>query len=287
MEKISLDAPAKINLYLRVISRRSDGYHNIESLLQAVDLYDIVRLERSDIIELECDDPSLPLDDRNLAFKAAAYLQSKHYFPGVRISLTKRIPSGAGLGGGASDAAFVLRGLCHLYGLALSAAELSEIAAGVGSDAPFFLSSGQALVQGRGEIVKTVSLPLDYEIIILSPPISIATADVYRSLKSDLTKFQENPFLVKKIGFSRLVRLLEKYGNDLEPVVLSNYLNLGELKRFLLGAGAFYSAMTGSGSSFFGLFAKGSAKAAEYESLKERGFRVCHCRPILVPPYQV
>jgi 4-diphosphocytidyl-2-C-methyl-D-erythritol kinase len=148
VDKISLNAPAKINLYLQVLGKRPDGYHEIDSLMQAIDLYDHITIEKSDSIELECDDPSIPSDSSNLAFKAAALLQRAAYFPGARIILKKRIPSGSGLGGGSSDAAFVLRGLSQLYNLDLSAEQKKEIAGEIGSDVPFFLSSGQAIVEG-------------------------------------------------------------------------------------------------------------------------------------------
>ncbi len=117
MEKISINAPAKINLYLNVLRKRDDGYHEIETLMQAVDLYDKITLEKSDQIELSCSDPALPQNDENLAFKAAALIQREFPFPGVKIGLEKAIPSGAGLGGGSSDAAAVIRGLCRLYSL--------------------------------------------------------------------------------------------------------------------------------------------------------------------------
>ena len=188
MDKISLKAPAKINLYLRVLGKRNDGYHQIETLMQAIDIYDEITLERSDTIEITCDDPSLPLDESNLAFKAASALQDRFYFPGVKIDLKKRIPSGAGLGGGSSDAAFVLRGLCRLYGLFPTPEEILEIAAGIGSDVPFFLSGGQAQVTGRGEIVRSIHLPNHYDIVVIIPPITTSTAEVYSDLRIDLTK---------------------------------------------------------------------------------------------------
>jgi len=284
LEQVSLNAPAKINLFLRVLSRRPDGFHDIESLIQAVDLYDRIVLERSDVIELNCSDKSLPVAEDNLAFSAAVMLQSRHYFPGVRINLTKNIPSGAGLGGGSSDAAFVLRGLCQLYGLKPSPDELFEIAASLGSDVPFFLTTGQAFVRGRGEVLTRVDLPLDYDIVIITPPVFLSTADVYRGLDLDLTNYGKGLLLTRKIDFSRLIRLLGQFGNDLEKVVLTRYPNLGELKRSLLGTGALYSSMTGSGSSFFGLFRKGAGSVEGFYGLKERGFSVFGCRPILLPP---
>ena len=283
MEKISLRAPAKINIYLFVIDKREDGYHNIESLMQAVDLYDEITLEKSESIELSCSDPGLPPDIENLAFKAAAQLQSRYYFPGVKIDLVKKIPSGAGLGGGSSDAAFVLRGLIKLYGLRPTAQELTEIAVSVGSDVPFFLTRGQALIEGRGEVVRPVKLPLNYEIVIVSPPISISTAEVYRGLNLNLTCKNRYRLLSKRMDLSKLMRASRECRNDLEDVVVSKYPDLANMRRSLLGTGAFLSSMTGSGSSFFGLFAASARPTGRFDYLKERGYRIFYCKPVLLP----
>lgn len=286
MEKVLVKAPAKINLYLRVIRKRPDGYHDIESLMQAIDLYDELALEKSDVIGLYCDDPTLPADESNLAYKAAAMLQSRFFFPGVRMELAKRIPRGAGLGGGSSDAAFVIRGLCRLYGLKPEASELLEMAAAVGSDVPFFLSGGQALVTGRGEIVRPVGLPLGYLVLVAVPPLSISTADVYEKQRINLTKKGSMSLLEKRINLSRLVSLMNELKNDLEDIVLSVFPELGELRRSLLGSGALYSSMSGSGSAFFGVFPRGARLDRAIESLKGLGCRVFQCRPILLPPFE-
>ena len=283
MERISLKAPAKINLSLRVLGKRPDGYHEIESIMQAIDLYDEISLEKSDIIELTCNDKSLPSDDKNLAFRAASILQGSCYFPGVKIHLEKNIPYGAGLGGGSSDAAFVLRGLCQLYGLKLKPEELAELAARLGSDVPFFLTRGQAIARGRGELLTSISLPTNYKIVLISPSVAISTADVYGALKKSLTTESVVPLLSTKIDFSKFIRHSEKFRNDLEDVVFQKYSYLVDLKRSLLGAGAFYSSMTGSGSSIFGLFMPESMIPIELENLKERNNKVSYCRPILLP----
>jgi 4-diphosphocytidyl-2-C-methyl-D-erythritol kinase len=265
---------------------RDDGYHDIESLMQVIDFYDQLTLEKSDVIELHCSDSSLPSDERNLASRAAAILQSEFYFPGVKIHLTKKIPIGAGLGGGSSDAAFVLRGLCQLYGLRPSIEEITDLAASVGSDVPFFLTTGQALVTGRGEKLEPLQLPLDYHVVLAIPEVSIATADVYRAAKINLTKKNHPILLGKRIRHSRFLHLAEAFGNDLEDVVLNRFPELGELKRSMLGAGAFYSGMSGSGSSFFGLFVDGGIiRKGMFEKAGGVQARVHHCRPILLPPF--
>lgn len=285
MDKVSLKAPAKINLYLRVLGKRDDGYHEIESLMQAVDIYDEITLEKSDTIEIACDDPLLPADESNLGFKAASALQDRFYFPGVKIDLVKRIPSGAGLGGGSSDAAFVLRGLCRLYGLSPGPEEILEIAAGVGSDVPFFLSGGQAQVTGRGEIVRSIHLPTRYDIVIIVPPITTSTAEVYGRLKIDLTKKGEPILFEKRIEASRFSRLMKRFSNDLEEAVLSKFPELTKLKGILLESGADCSSMTGSGSAFFGLFLRADGRVAEIRKRLSLEHRIFYCRPILLRPF--
>ncbi len=250
--------------------------------MQAIDIYDDITMERSDSIEITCDDPSLPADESNLAFKAASALQDRFYFPGVKIDLKKRIPSGAGLGGGSSDAAFVLRGLCRLYELTPASEEILQIAAGIGSDVPFFLSGGQAQVTGRGEIVRSIHLPSHYDIVVIVPPITTSTAEIYRDLRIDLTKKSEAILFEKRIGASRFNRLVKRFSNDLEEAVLNKFPELVELKKVLLESGAAQSSMTGSGSAFFGLFLQGGDRAVEIRKKLSLECKVFYCRPILL-----
>lgn len=285
MDKISLKVPAKINLYLRVLGKRDDGFHEIESLMQAVDIYDELTLERSDTLEITCDDPSLAEDESNLAFKAASALQDRFYFPGVKIDLVKQIPSGAGLGGGSADAAFVIRGLCRLYGLAPEPDEILKIAAGIGSDVPFFLSGGQAQVTGRGEIVRSLRLPDQYEIIVIAPPVTISTAEIYNDIRFDLTKENKPILFEKRIGVSRFNRLVKRFSNDLEEAVLRKFPELAELKEILMESGAAWSSMTGSGSAFFGLFLRAGSQAVVIPKRLSPEYKVFNCRPILLRPF--
>lgn len=285
MDEISLKVPAKINLYLRVLGKRDDGFHEIESLMQAIDIYDEITLERSESIEITCDDPLLPVDESNLAFKAASALQDRFYFPGVKIDLVKRIPSGAGLGGGSADAAFVIRGLCRLYGLAPEPDEILEIAAGIGSDVPFFLSGGQAQVTGRGEIVKSIRLPDRYEIIVIVPSVTTSTAEIYNDIRIDLTKENKPILFEKRIGVSRFNRLVKRFSNNLEEAVLRKFPELAELKEILMESGAAWSSMTGSGSAFFGLFFQTGDYAVKVQKRLGAEYKVYYCRPILLQPF--
>jgi len=285
VDKISLKAPAKINLYLKVIRKREDGYHEIESLMQAIDLYDDIGIERSDLLELECDDPSLPADETNLALKAAVLLQQRVYFPGAKIILKKGIPIGSGLGGGSSDAAFVIRGISRLYNIELSLEEKIDLASEIGSDVPFFLSNGQAMVSGRGERINSVRAPMDYRIILIVPSVRSSTSRAYGKLKINLTKEFEPVLLKRRIESSSFYRLMESFGNDLEEAVLSDLPELGKLKEVLIRSGCIYSCMTGSGSAVFGLFR--SIKTGDFSFEEEIGQnnQVYFCRPILLPPF--
>jgi 4-diphosphocytidyl-2-C-methyl-D-erythritol kinase len=283
LERISLKAPAKINLYLNVFGKRSDGFHEIETLMQAVDLFDEISLASSEDLEFSCDDPELPQDSSNLALKAALALREKVYFPGAKIFLKKNIPYGAGLGGGSSDAAFVLRGLIGLYNLKINTADLLSLAASIGSDVPFFLSNGQALARGRGEIIEPVSMPLNYHVLLIVPPIPLATAGIYADLKKSLTSTNGNVLLSKKLDEPRFMRSIERFHNDLETAALSQAPELGVLRRYLQEAGCFFCSMSGSGSAFYGLFSENISNLKNEEVLKERNYKIFTVRPILLP----
>ncbi|UCC80674.1 MAG: 4-(cytidine 5'-diphospho)-2-C-methyl-D-erythritol kinase [Candidatus Zixiibacteriota bacterium] len=285
MDKISLKAPAKINLYLKVLGKREDGYHEIESLMQAIDLYDEISIEKSDILEVECDEPSLPSDDSNLALKAAVLLQRRAYFPGAKIVLKKNIPVGAGLGGGSSDAAFVIRGIGELYDINLSLEEKLELASVIGSDVPFFLSSGQAIISGRGEKISPLKLPLDYGIIVIAPPAASSTAEVYGSLKNHLTNRQDQILLKREMLSSSFYRMLKSFGNDLEETVFGDLPELEEIKKHLIRSGCINSLMTGSGSAVFGVFRSTKTEDFKLEEEIKQNYRVYFCRPILLPPF--
>jgi 4-diphosphocytidyl-2-C-methyl-D-erythritol kinase len=237
--------------------------------MQTIDLYDHITIEKSDTIELECDDPSITSDSSNLAFKAAALLQQEAYFPGARIILKKRIPVGSGLGGGSSDAAFVMRGLSQLYNLDLSSEQKKEIAGEIGSDVPFFLSSGRAIVGGRGEKIFPVKTPLDYGVIVIAPPVMSSTADTYRKLKIVLTKSPPSSLLKRGI----------------ESLVLSDIPGLENLKEILIGSGCLYSSVTGSGAAVFGITRFSGKKDYNLGVDLRRGYRIFQCRPVLLPPF--
>ena len=257
--KLVFKTPAKINLGLFIIGKRSDGYHDLETLFQMVSLYATVELESlENKIELVCDDPRVPTDESNLMIRAARLLQDR--FPdrsglGCRMVLKKKIPMGAGLGGGSGNAAGVLMGLNQLWDLKLESAELSKIAAQLGSDIPFFLCAPSALGEGRGERLTALPSPKKFHVILVFPRIPMATAEVYKALNFDLTKNLKNIKILREFfSQSNIISLGAHLHNDLEPVVIKRLPVVEGIKGKLRSLNAAGTLVSGSGSTVFGIF---------------------------------
>lgn len=264
MKKLSLSAPAKINWFLTVLGKREDGYHDILSIMQCINLYDDLIFEHADTIEV-VSDLDIPLED-NLIYKASSLLKRyASYRNGVRVILEKEIPVSAGLGGGSSNAAYTLRGINMLWRLGLSNEELSSIGSELGSDVPFFLNGPFAFVEGRGERVTPLKINSSVVLLLVKPPISISTAWAYASF--DKLRMYGEPVvepLTKKTNDIKLFRytlnrknfvsLNTMLNNDLEKAVIERYPVVGELKERLIERGAVISAMSGSGPTVFGVF---------------------------------
>ncbi len=290
MDKINLKAPAKINLFLKVKDKRPDGYHNIDSLMQAVSLYDELTLEKSNDIELYCTGLDGVKVKDNLAYKSARLIAEMSYFPGVRITLKKNIPTGAGLAGGSSDAAFVIRGLIKLYDLYLDKDELVRRVSLLGADIPLFLGRGQARVTGIGDIIEDYFLPLNYEVLVVKPPFSVNTSEAYQWLENyregeHFPKNSEDLFLMeKRLTGSRFVHFANLFFNDFEEVVFSRYPQLQKIKQTLKNEGAFCAGMAGSGSAVFGLFPITCDLEKKAGKLFDNQIRVFLCKPVLLVP---
>jgi len=255
-----LKAPAKINWTLYVLDKRKDGYHNILSLMQCIELYDTLTFEGSDSVEV-ITDIQVPVE-QNLVYKSAQLLNDRFGIKrGVRIRLDKEIPSGAGLGGGSSDAAYTLIGLNKVWDLGLGKDELKLLGSEIGSDVPFFFDCPIALVEGRGDIVKPLEIDNQYALLLLKPLVSISTAWAYEQLTkatAELTKTEDkfnNIQLIYNALRSGDVSLIKsKANNDFEDLAMKKYPVIKELKEKLLDAGALMAIMSGSGSTVFGLF---------------------------------
>lgn len=247
---MTVRAYAKINLGLRILRKRADGYHDIETIFHQIDSYDTIELTATHGgITFESNSATLPTDSTNLCVKAAQLLQDiSHVKEGVRISLTKKIPVAAGLGGGSSDAAATLKGLVKLWGLALRHHELMKIALNLGSDVPFFLEGGTAFATGRGDNLEHVRFDLPYWILVATPPVRVSTSWAYSRVRS----FSSDGGLHAVLDAPKLP--LDLLTNDLEALVFKAHPEVSNLKHVMYELGAESALMSGSGSSVFGLF---------------------------------
>jgi 4-diphosphocytidyl-2-C-methyl-D-erythritol kinase len=258
MRELTQSSPAKINLVLRVGGVRPDGFHEIESLVARVGLCDTVTVSQRDDgrFTLACDDPTVPADDTNLALRAARRLAEATGAGarGVHIRLEKCIPAGAGLGGGSSNAASVLRLLNELWGLEVPAADLLRIGAEIGSDVPLFFSTPLCIVRGRGEHVEEVRRSLTGWVVLILPAIHLPTGDVYAAWDR-LTTHPGRPSLASILQPARGAEALMPYlFNDLEPAAQAVRPALGELMEEVGRVSGGTVRMTGSGCGLFHLF---------------------------------
>ncbi|MBN1448239.1 MAG: 4-(cytidine 5'-diphospho)-2-C-methyl-D-erythritol kinase [Bacteroidetes bacterium] len=248
---------AKINLGLRILGKRPDGFHTLQTIFHRVNLYDTIRLERTDGgVTLESNRSDIPRDRSNLCVRAAEMLLRGSSGEGVHIDLQKRIPAGAGLGGGSSNAASVLRALPRLLGMDIPEEEVQEIAAMLGSDVPFFLHDGSAKAGGRGEILEYFPYSCPWWIVLVIPDVHVSTAWAYARLRLRLRAQPELPdlrtALLRAEDHADALNLVMH--NDFEGPVLEAFPVIGQIKERLREGGARGVLMSGSGSAVFGLF---------------------------------
>lgn len=257
--ELRVRAPAKINLYLEVLGRRPDGFHEVRTIIQAVSLFDELefRVCGGGEVSLACAHPDLPTDERNLVVRAARLLQRRYGVSGgAAIALKKRIPVGGGLGGGSADAAVSLLALNRLWELDAPLEELAELAAELGSDVPYFLWGGAALCEGRGERVSPLPCARPMHYVLVTPPCSVSTGRAYEALEKTLTERTCAGNNVSEALLNGDAKLLGRcLRNDLEAAALGLCEDLRELRRKLEEARAACHAqgllLSGSGSSFF------------------------------------
>ncbi|MDI6800132.1 MAG: 4-(cytidine 5'-diphospho)-2-C-methyl-D-erythritol kinase [Actinomycetota bacterium] len=251
----TMRAYAKINLYLDVLRRRQDGYHDIRSIMQSISLCDELTFQEAEGIDITTSLGSdIPKDD-NLIFKAAKLLiEESGVKSGAKIDVKKRIPLFAGLGGGSSDAAATLHGLNELFGLGLSLGDLAEIAARVGSDVPFMLMGGIALVEGRGEMVTPLSIEPKLNLVVIKPDLNLSTAKIYASLKNGACSLAPPvDVMILSLQINDIDAIAASLINVLEgPAISANPL-LARIKAEAVSLGAKGALMTGSGSAIFAL----------------------------------
>lgn len=287
-------ACAKLNLGLEVLGLRQDGTHELRTLFQTVALADRIRLEGCDgDCSLSCDDPRVPRDASNLALRAALDLRRyARESRGVRIHIEKRIPVAGGLGGGSSDAAATLMGLDALWGLGLGVDGLLPLARRLGADVPFFLFGGTALGIARGDEIYPLAQQLRHPVVIVDPDRPLSTAAVFRRIDAGLTPRENSNnifrFLSRSMDGERAaVSLLQ---NDLERAALEEAPELGpridRIRSLLRREGALLTSLSGSGSSYFGVFGRAPAAAAAARALETGGFRALRSRMLGAQEYR-
>ncbi len=256
--RLAVRCPAKINFSLRVLDRRGDGYHELDTVFQAIDLWDELEIGPGPTLRLVSDSPGVPVDETNLVLRAARRLAERHGLrsPAGTLILRKAIPIQAGLGGGSSDAAGALVLCSHFWGLSAAAGELSAAAAEIGADVPFFLEGGTARGRGRGDLLEALPFVGPLRLLLGCPPFGIPTAEVFRRASGRLT--------LPGIGVSLAVPWAHKWpqendfgslANDLEGVVFEDWPELKRFRDGLRDAGAGAALLSGSGSTVYGIFA--------------------------------
>jgi 4-diphosphocytidyl-2-C-methyl-D-erythritol kinase len=273
--RLELSAAAKVNLALEVLSRRPDGYHEITTVMQTVELSDRLVLEDASVLEIRTSAPGVPTDERNLAYRAAAALRDAAGIErGARITLDKRIPVAAGLGGGSTDAAATLVGLSRLWGLRWPAERLAELAVGLGMDVPFFLRGGAALATGRGEQLTSLG-SASLALVLVNPRFAVSTAEMYGrvtpAMYSDGIRARAAAAALESRRSGRVAGSLY---NGLEIAARAAYPQIGQMQAALVAAGALGAAMSGSGPTVFGV-ARSWEQARQIRARVARGSWEC------------
>lgn len=257
VKELRLNAYAKINLTLDVLGRRPDGYHEIETVLHTLELHDTVILREAERgITVRCDHRSVPTDVQNLVFRTAQLLRDVYGVDRpIQIEIRKRIPPASGLGGGSSDAAVTLLGLAQMWKLRLDGRELIDLASQIGSDVPFFLTSGAALATGRGERLTYLPSLAPTWVVLLCPNLEISTRWAYQALDpAGIRERPDTPGLVEALRAGDVREVARRVRNVFEELVAAHHPVVAELKRRLVAQGAMGAAMTGTGPVVFGLF---------------------------------
>ena len=266
MDSCTLKAYAKINIGLDVTGKTDNGYHLLKTVMQQVDLYDVITIERVEKgINFSCDSKDVPSDDTNLAVKAAKLMTETYGIKeGVNISLNKNIPVAAGMAGGSTDGAAVIIGMNKVFDLDLTMQEMIDTGVKIGADIPFCIQGGCAIAEGIGEKLRELDNRTEMYTLIAKPPINVSTVHVYKTLKWQEVIHPDMDRVIKGIMAGSMDDIVAGMGNVLESVTCSEYDIINELKKSMLDLGASGSLMSGSGPTVFGLFKnKEEAMSAE------------------------
>jgi len=276
---------AKINLTLDVLDKRDDGYHDIKSVMQTISIRDDVEIDvdTDQSWTLECNMEGIPCDERNLAWKAAEvfYAATGRTTTGLAIRINKRIPTQAGLGGGSADAAAVLRALNNHYGNPLSILALAEIGAQVGSDVPFCVICGTAMVEGRGEHLRKLPDMPDCFFVVCKPDFSASTPELYKKLDASvIARRPDNRAMESALLAGDLQKIAENIYNVFDPIVTQDHLEMNYIKSIYNSYGGVGFQMTGSGSAVFAIVTEFEYAAVICSMLKENYPQVYIAKPV-------
>jgi 4-diphosphocytidyl-2-C-methyl-D-erythritol kinase len=286
MNRVAVTSPSKINLFLEVLGRRDDGYHEIRSIAVLTELCDTIVLQRrAGGISVTSPDPRVPIGPENLCQRAAELLlRHAGVHDGVGIRIEKRIPVAGGMGGGSSNAAATLWGLNLLYDLGQAREGLMRLGAELGSDVPLFFCRSAAYVSGRGERVEELAAPSPRWLVIANPGIEIATASVYRRLRLPLTSENAGIKIRDLVASGQEEAALSRCFNRLEDVVLDAYPAVAALKQRLSSLGANPVLVSGSGPTVFGVMPGADRAKQVASSLVEMGLKAVACRTLVKNP---
>lgn len=273
MKVITLSAPAKINLSLDITGKRDDGYHTLEMVLQTISLKDELLLKKTaEGIEIACNNPQVPCDETNICHKAARiFFQRASVRGGMKLQIHKKIPVGAGLAGGSTNAAAVLKGLNVLYDAGLSHEELLEMGLQCGADVPFCLTGGTCLARGIGEKLTMLPPFSGVHVILIMPDFPVSTAWVYQNYRlDDPVRHPDTQAIITAIRLGDKAKVAREMKNVLESVTAVKYPEIEGIKRDLRNRGAIGSMMSGSGPSVFGLFENEETARKAYSILQRQ-----------------
>ena len=276
---------AKLNLTLDVLGTREDGYHNIKSIMQTISIRDDVEIDvgTGEPWTLECSQEGIPTDERNLAWKAAkVYCDGLKKDPnGLTIRITKRIPSGAGMGGGSADAAAVLRALNRHYGSPLSILALAELGAQVGSDVPFCVLCGTAMCEGRGELLRKLPDMPDCVFVVCKPEFSVSTPELYKKIDQvAIPKHPDHMAMESALLAGDVAKVADLIYNVFDPVVTADHLEINYIKSICNSYGALGMQMTGSGSAVYAIMPSFEYAAVVCNMLKDNYPNVFIAKPV-------
>ena len=276
---------AKLNLTLDVLGKREDGYHNIKSIMQTISIRDDVEIDvgTGEPWTLECSQEGIPTDERNLAWKAAkVYCDSLKKDPnGLTIRITKRIPTGAGMGGGSADAAAVLRALNRHYGNPLSILALAELGAQVGSDVPFCVLCGTAMCEGRGELLRKLPDMPDCVFVVCKPEFSVSTPELYKKIDQvAIPKHPDHMAMESALLAGDVAKVADLIYNVFDPVVTADHLEINYIKSICNSYGALGMQMTGSGSAVYAIMPSFEYAAVVCNMLKDNYPNVFIAKPV-------